>query len=75
MPSQTHFTIPQISAIVSKPGWVVPNWKTRRVADFLDGDIQRIGLYRLIPAEMVPRIERELRRQGWLPKIEGAACQ
>ena len=60
------FTIPELARHLD-----VPVWKTRRVVDALDIPVQRIGLYRVVTAELVPTIREELERQNWLPTGKG----
>jgi hypothetical protein len=69
MTSQSHLTIGQIADIYGVPGW-----KIRRVVDSLGVDIPRVGLYRLVPRELLGMIAAELQAQDWLPsaKSEGA---
>ena len=56
----TSLTIPQVAARCG-----VPDWKVRRIVDSLGIEVQRAGLYRLIPSSMLGSIADELRRQGW----------
>ena len=37
-----------------------PEWKIRRIVDSMGTDIQRAGLYRLIPRSMLPAIGAKL---------------
>lgn len=41
-----------------------PEYRVRRLVDALGVDIPRAGRYRLIPREMLPRIEEELERRA-----------
>lgn len=57
MPLSSHFTTGQIARRTNRPVWLI-----RRIIDRLAGDLPRAGLYRLVPASMLPRIEQELQR-------------
>jgi hypothetical protein len=48
-----------------------PAWQIRRAVDALGLPIPRAGQYRLIPCDLLPAVEAELRRRGYLP--EGAS--
>jgi hypothetical protein len=51
----------------------VAPWQIRAVADAMEDDVPRAGLYRLIPTAMLDVVEAKLRRRGWLkPKPEVA---
>jgi hypothetical protein len=63
-------TIPQVAARFG-----VPDWKVRRIVDSLDIEVQRAGLYRLIPTSMLEAIANELRLQGWLSAQEASSCK
>ena len=63
-----HFTVGHLARTYN-----VPSWKVRAVVDGLGVPVPRAGLYRLIPAPLVPAVEAELRRQGVLQKSETAA--
>ena len=40
-----------------------PEWKIRRVVDSLNCDVPRIGLYRVIPVDLLPAIIERLRER------------
>ena len=63
MSIKTHLTIGEVAEFYG-----IPSWKIRRVVDSLDGDIPRVGLYRLVPRTMLGTLAVELQRQGWLPR-------
>lgn len=65
MSLKTHLTIGQVAEFYD-----VPAWKIRRVVDSLDGDIPRIGRYRLVPRTMLGMLAVELERQGWLSRVQ-----
>ena len=48
-----------------------PDWKIRRIVDALPDEIQRIGRYRLIPRDLLPKIGVILERKS---NRETAAC-
>ena len=62
-----HFTVGDLARTFN-----VPSWKVRAVVDGLGVSVPRAGLYRLIPAPLVPSVEAELRRHGALQKSEAA---
>ncbi len=47
-------------------------WQARRAVDALGVQLPRAGLYRLIPSDLLPRLEEELRRRGYLSEGEAA---
>ena len=56
MSPPSHPTIGQIARI-----FCVPEWKIRRIVDSLDPEVQRAGLYRVVPRAMLPEIGAKLR--------------
>jgi hypothetical protein len=62
--SRTYLTTSEIAERF--PG--VAGWQVRRTLDAMDLDIPRAGLYRLVPEELLPQVEAELRRRGYLPQ-------
>jgi hypothetical protein len=75
MPANRYLTIGKLAAAIeSTSGHAVPEWKLRRVIDAFGADIPRAGLYRLVPDRMVGDVIVELRRQGWLPRVDGRAA-
>ena len=69
MPSPSHLTTGQVAEIFG-----APEWRVRRIVDSLppDVEIQRAGLYRLIPRSALPAIgiALEIRRPP-SPAAEG----
>jgi hypothetical protein len=63
--AQSNLTIGQIAEIFG-----IPSWKIRRVVDSLGVDIPRVGLYRLVPRELLGSIAVKLRDDGWLSRPE-----
>jgi hypothetical protein len=61
--TKTHLTTGELAAHFGRPGWQI-----RNAVDALDIPIPRAGLYRLVPRELLPHIEAELRRRGYLPE-------
>ena len=51
----------------------VEDWQVRRVVDRLDVDVPRVGLYRLIPPELIQPIVAGLRERGWFPTTKTSA--
>jgi hypothetical protein len=41
----------------------VPIWLVRRAIDAVIPDVQRVGMYRLVPRRLLPRIEQEIQRR------------
>jgi hypothetical protein len=41
-----------------------PEWKIRRIVDSLGVEIVRAGLYRLVNANLLPKIKESLREQA-----------
>jgi hypothetical protein len=60
-PQNPHLTTGEIAA-----HFEVKSWQARRAVDALGQAIPRAGLYRLVPRDLLPQIEAELRRKGWL---------
>lgn len=58
-------TIGQLSRRYSAPAWLI-----RFIVDRL-GTVPRIGQYRIVPPSMLPQIETELRRRGYLEEKGG----
>ena len=50
------FTIGELAKRLNEP-----EWRVRRIVDALGVHIPRAGLYRLVPAELLPQIEEALR--------------
>ena len=65
MTPSTHVTIGEVAEIFQ-----APQWKVRRIVDAMGADIQRAGLYRLIPRSLLPAIGAKL--QGAVATQEGA---
>ena len=61
----SHLTTGQVAAFYN-----VPEWRIRRIVDSLDCDIPRVGLYRMIPRDVLPAIAAKL--QG---KVAGEAAR
>jgi hypothetical protein len=69
-PSKSHLTTGEIA---TRRG--VYGWQARRAVDDALGDgVLRAGLYRLVPAELLPRVEAELRRKGYLREEAAASA-
>jgi hypothetical protein len=66
--TKSHFTTTELGEHFG-----IPYWKARRVADALGASVLRVGLYRAVPAALLGRFERELRRRGWLPETAGVS--
>jgi hypothetical protein len=66
---KTHLTTTEIAARYGAPAWLV-----RRVVDGLGADVPRAGLYRIVPVELLPRIEAALVEAGSLRRKEAAPC-
>ena len=64
---QTHLTVGQIADI-----YQVPAWKIRRVVDSLDVEVERVGLYRVVPRDALTQIGAELDKRSSRSK-SGAA--
>jgi hypothetical protein len=56
---QSHFTTGQLARQMHEP-----EWRVRRAVDALGEEIPRAGLYRLVPASMVPAVQRQLSRKA-----------
>ena len=67
MSQSSHLTVGELAAIYG-----VPAWRIRKIVDSLDVEIQRAGLYRLIPRSALALVGGELQRRGWLPQTEAA---
>jgi hypothetical protein len=63
MTTKTHLTTGESAAHFGVAGWQI-----RIAVDALDAPIPRAGLYRLIPRELLPAVEAELKRRGYLPE-------
>jgi hypothetical protein len=61
-----HLTVGDIARLKGVPHQVV-----RRIVDRLLPDAPRAGLYRLVPAEELPRVEEALDRAGYLSSDGG----
>jgi hypothetical protein len=61
LPDSAHLTTGDLTAHFG-----VAAWQIRRAVDALGLAIPRAGLYRLVPRDLLPQIEAELRRRGWL---------
>jgi hypothetical protein len=59
MPRKAFFTTREIAELCGAPVWLV-----RRVVDRLGEEIPRVGLYRLVPAALLDRVQAELRKRG-----------
>jgi hypothetical protein len=55
MCQSSNLTVGQVAEI-----YAVPEWKIRRIVDSMGTEIQRAGLYRLIPRSMLPAIGMKL---------------
>ena len=59
----THLTIGDIAEFYGEP-----DWKIRRIVDALPNEIQRIGRYRMISRDLLPKIgailQERIQRQG-----------
>jgi len=51
MPDTSPLTIGDVAEFYGEP-----DWKIRRIVDSLPDEIQRIGRYRLIPRDLLPKI-------------------
>jgi hypothetical protein len=63
MTTKTHLTTGELAAHFGRPGWQI-----RNAVDALGASIPRAGLYRLVPRELLPAVEAELKRRGYLPE-------
>jgi hypothetical protein len=52
-----------------------PAWLIRRIVDALKPPVPRVGLYRLIPPDVLPAVEAELRRRGYLRDRQAQTAQ
>jgi hypothetical protein len=68
MSANQYVTIGQLTR--TPPFCGVPAWKLRRAVDALGVGVMRAGLYRLVARDLLPRLEAELRRAGYLPQQE-----
>jgi hypothetical protein len=68
MVRKPHLTTREIADLLGAPLWAV-----RRAVDALDPKVPRAGLYRLVPARLLPRVEAALRAGGHLVPREEAA--
>lgn len=66
----THLTVGQLADLFG-----LPTWKIRRAVDSLDGEIPRVGLYRLVPRVRLGELALALNERGWLaaPQTTGEA--
>jgi hypothetical protein len=55
MSPTSHLTIGQVAKIFG-----VGEWRIRRIVDSIQPEIQRAGLYRLVPRSMLPEIGARL---------------
>jgi hypothetical protein len=55
MSPASHLTIGQVAKIFD-----APEWKIRRIVDSISPEVQRLGLYRLVPRAMLPEIGAKL---------------
>jgi hypothetical protein len=62
LPTKPHYTTGELCAHFG-----VSAWQARRAVDSLGNLILRAGLYRLVPRDLLPAVEAELRRKGYLP--------
>ena len=67
MCQSTHLTIGDIAEFYGEP-----DWKIRRIVDALPDEIQRIGRYRLIPRDLLPKIGAILQERN---QRQGAVAQ
>jgi hypothetical protein len=51
----SHLTTGQVAAFYN-----VPAWRIRKIVDSLDCEIPRVGLYRMIPRNVLPAIAARL---------------
>jgi hypothetical protein len=58
MCQSSNLTTGQVAAI-----FATPEWKIRRIVDSMGPEIQRAGLYRLIPRSMLPAIGARLQNK------------
>jgi hypothetical protein len=42
----------------------IPAWLARRIVDGLGEDVPRIGLYRLVPAGLLPQVEEQVAKRA-----------
>jgi hypothetical protein len=66
--AKTYLTTTEIAKRYGAPAWLV-----RRIVDGLGADVPRAGLYRIVPVELLPRVEAALREAGYL-HAEVAPC-
>jgi len=66
---KSHYTTGEIAALYGVPGSAA-----RRAIDALGEDIPRAGLYRLVPAGLLARVEAQLRACGYLRREEAASA-
>jgi hypothetical protein len=65
----SHLTIGEIAQLFD-----LPTWKVRRAVDALGVEIQRAGLYRIVPRDLLGKIAAEIERRGWETKSAGNAA-
>jgi hypothetical protein len=63
MSHKSHLTTGEIATLFGVPGWAA-----RRAVDALGESIPRAGLYRLVPRDLLPRVEAKLREAGHMSK-------
>jgi hypothetical protein len=56
----SYLTIGEIATLFG-----LPAWKVRRAVDALGVEIQRAGLYRIVPRTLLGKIAAEIERRGW----------
>ena len=69
MSGKTHLTTSEIATRYDAPAWLV-----RRIVDGLGADVPRAGLYRIVPVELLPRVEAALIEAGYLQRKEASPC-
>lgn len=62
---KTHYTTVELANL-----WSVGVWNIRRALDRMGVTVPRMGVYRIIPAELVPALRAALEERGILPREE-----
>jgi hypothetical protein len=55
---ETQQTVGQIARLYNEPAW-----KIRRIVDSLNPALPRVGMYRLVPSDLLPAIRARLDRR------------
>jgi len=67
LPDRSHLTTGDLAVHFGASAWQI-----RRAVDALESPVLRAGLYRLVPRDLLPQVEAELKRRGYLR--EEATC-